>query len=88
MNITCLNCGWVHFQVSRKQAENEIKRFNEYFEALPMQQQEDFYGGKESSIYQYEHCFSCGGSYKNFRDYRTGDCPDGCTLQSIINKLE
>ena len=28
-------------------------------------------------------CYRCGGSYKDFRDFKEGDCSDGCTLQGI-----
>lgn len=29
-------------------------------------------------------CFSCGADYTRFRLARDGDCPDGCTIQSIL----
>jgi len=86
MNMTCKKCGWVAFQVSRKHAESEVKRFNEYFNTLSKKEQDDYYGGKGSSIHQYEHCMLCDGSYKNFRDSIPGDVPDGCTLSPIIDR--
>lgn len=36
----------------------------------------------------YEHCHRCGGSYKNFREYKEGDCPDGVTMSPIIKEEE
>lgn len=87
--VTCNKCGWVHFQVSRNHAEAEYKRFNEYYDALSKQEQEDYYGGHGSSIKNYEHCHGiCGGSYKNFRDSKEGDCPNGVTMNPIIDRDE
>jgi len=34
----CKHCGWVHFAVSLKQAQDEVDRFNTYFNALPLEQ--------------------------------------------------
>ena len=81
---TCNRCGWVHVSVTRDFAENEVKRFNEYFDTLTEEQQQQWYGGKNSTIKQYEHCFFCGTNYTNFRDFEEGDCPDGVTMQPII----
>ena len=81
--VTCKNCGWVHVACSRTDAEKEVRSFNEYFDTLSPKKRLD-YGNKHASIKSYEHCFRCGGSYNNFRAFKSGDCPDGCTLQSII----
>lgn len=81
---TCNQCGWVAFGVTREHAEHEVASFNKYFDTLTRQQQIDFYGGEPSGIRQYEKCMLCGGSYKNFRDSKPGDCPEGCTLNPII----
>lgn len=86
--VTCNKCGMVAMQVSRSHAENEVMRFNAYYDTLPRHQQVEMYGGKESNLHQYEHCMLCNGPYQNFRDYREGDCPDGCTLGPIINRNE
>lgn len=83
--MTCTSCGWVHFGVKRSHAEAEVKKFNEYFATLTKKLQKEYYGGKGSSIEQYERCFSCGGSYNNMRESVAGDCPYGCTIQPIIN---
>lgn len=83
---TCNKCGWVHFAVSRKHAEDEVTKFNEYFDTLSKKEQDEFYSGKGSSIRQYEHCMLCDGSYTNFRDSKYGDCPDGCTINPIISE--
>ena len=79
---TCNNCGWVHFGVTRKHAEDEVKRFNEFYHTQSKEVQ-DMYGG-ESSIKNYEYCFRCGGLHTNMRVTKDGDCPGGCTIQPII----
>lgn len=84
MTRTCNNCGWVHFGVSRKFAIGEVNSFKKFYDKLSRQEQLDFYGGKTSSLRNYEHCFNCDSVYTNFRDSVPGDCPDGCTLQPII----
>lgn len=81
---TCNGCGWVAFGVSRDYAQHSVEQFNQYFDGLSKQDQQDFYGGHKSSIKQYEMCIRCGGSYKNFREFQKGDCPQGVTLNPII----
>ena len=85
---TCKTCGWVAFPVTREYAEDEVKRFNEYYDMLSAEEKEDYYGSKSSTIDNYERCFFCRGSYKNFRESEPGDCPLGCTLQPIITEEE
>lgn len=87
-NVTCKKCGWVAFQVSREYAEDQVKRFNEYFESLTKKEQKELYGGKGASLSFYERCIGCGGSYKNFRTFKKDDCPDGCTLNPVISRNE
>ena len=86
--VTCLKCGWVHFEVSREYAEDEVIKFTCYFNTLTPEQQQDFYGGRTSKVLDYEQCMVCGGSYKNFRDSLSNDCPDGCTLNPIIQRAD
>lgn len=88
MIVTCNNCGWVSFEVTRQHAEEEVRRFNEYFNSLSPKQQQDYYGGKGAYIELYERCFLCDGSYKNFRDSKTEDYPEGATLSPIIKRYE
>ncbi len=85
--VTCNNCGWVHFQVSRRYAEEEVRKFNDYFYKQTPEVQGHF-GGKPSSVSHYEKCKRCGGDYKNFRDGVEGDSPIGCTLNPVINRKE
>lgn len=79
-----MNCGWVHFAVSRKYAENEVARFNSYYDKLDAAGKSNYAG--PSSITHYEKCSLCGESYENFRDGLEGDCPIGCTLSPIIEE--
>jgi hypothetical protein len=83
--VTCLKCGWVYFEVTREYAENEVKKFNEYFNGLTKEKQDEYYGGRGSSIKTYEQCW-CGSDYKNFRDSKEGDCPNGVTMSPMIRK--
>lgn len=86
--VTCKKCGWVHFQVSRDAAQQEVDAFNIYFKSLSKKDQNDFYGGEGSSLDQYLRCFVCGNSYKNFRKSKYSDCGDGHTCQPIIDRKE
>jgi len=83
---TCNKCGWVHFVVTREHAENEVKTFNEFFDTLIEEEQQSNYGGRRSTIKQYEHCSLCGNTYKDFRDSKEDDCPIGVTLGPIIEE--
>jgi len=83
---TCNKCGWVHFAVTREHAENEVKTFNDYFDTLTEEEQQRNYGGKCSSIKQYEQCFFCGNDYTDFRVAEKDDCPIGVTLGPIIDE--
>lgn len=88
--ITCAKCGWVHFKVSKRFALEEIERFNEYFNNLPKQKQDDYYGGKPASINLYIKCNFCGGSHKNFIQYdikRDGDMT-GHTMGPMVDPNE
>ena len=86
--VTCLNCGQVHAAMSKNEIEEIVTRFNDYFNSLTKQEQELYYGGKCSTIDGYMKCTRCGSSYKNFRDYQSGDCPNGITINPIMDKNE
>lgn len=80
---TCLKCGWVAFGVTRKWAEDEIEKFNGFFDRAPKDVQES-YGNRRSTIRSYDRCFLCGGPHTNFRDAKPNDAPQGITMQPII----
>lgn len=81
---TCNKCNRVYFSVSRKYAEKQVAEFNVFYEGLSKQKQQEYYGGKSSSITDYETCWRCGNSYKNFRAAKKDDCPNGSTMNPII----
>lgn len=68
--------------VTREYAENEVKRFNEYFATLSKEKQDLYYSGKPSSIEAYEHCFRCGKP--SDMQLPTRDIGDGHTIQPVI----
>lgn len=76
---TCLNCGWVHFGLTREQAVEQLESFARWFE-----QQDPLTQRQYAPVRDPCTCFKCGGSYKNFRDALEGDAPIGCTIQGII----
>jgi protein-arginine kinase activator protein McsA len=84
--VTCTNCGWVHFAVSREHAEGQVKSFNDYVKTIPVEKHKEFWGGNLAAIEDYESCKLCGSSYKDMRAAKPGDCPDGCTIGPIISE--
>lgn len=85
--VTCKKCGWVHMGVTKAWALAQVKKFNAYYRTLSVQDQHDFYGGKKSSLEKdYKYCQVCGaeGNKVNFRLFKAGDCPDGCTIGPVI----
>jgi hypothetical protein len=85
---TCCKCGWVHFGLLRKEAKYQVKQFNEFYDKLSKKEQKEYYGNHKANIEIYEQCNVCGNSYKNFRNYRKGDCPPGVTIGPIIYELK
>jgi hypothetical protein len=57
--VTCDDCSRVSFAVTREYAEDEVRRFNAYYETLDSETQSHF--GGPSSLDNYV-CLSCGGS--------------------------
>ena len=83
----CLKCGWLHFGMTPEQVENEVNRFNAYFDDLDPLLQEDYYGGQRSTIERYKHCFNCGSDHTKVVACTKKDTmtvPDGCTIQPIM----
>ena len=82
---TCGRCGWVHFAVSRTFAEEQVRRFNEFFDSQTGEVKES-YGNKHSEIKNYERCFVCRAPFTCFKPFKEGDCPIGVTMQPIIDE--
>ena len=83
---TCKKCGTVSYGMSPLQCYNEIAQFNAYYEGLADEDRSHW--GGQSTIDGYKKCVGCGGSYKNFRAYHDGDCPDGVTINAILVDYE
>lgn len=83
--LKCPECNWVAFRVTRKYAERQVKRFNDYFATLTKQRQDEYYGGKGSSIKSYERCFRCGASHKKAKVALGTEVPMGSTIQPMID---
>lgn len=86
--VICKHCKWVMFEVTREYAKNQVKEFNEYFDTLTKEQQQDFYGGNKSSIRSYESCMLCGTCYHNFRKAKKSEVPFGSTVNPIISRKD
>lgn len=84
--LKCKKCGHGHFAVSRSYAEKEVARFNEYFDSLTKEEQENNYGGNKSNIESYEKCFRCGAKYTESEVCQEDDLPLGVTLQPLITE--
>lgn len=79
---TCGQCGWVHFGITRKDAEAEVARFNAFYDASSPEAQSHYSG--RSSMGNYDKCFRCGAPAICMQPYRQGDCPEGCTIGPIL----
>lgn len=83
-NVTCTNCGWVHFAVTREYAEEESRKFMEFYETQPKRVQNCY--GKNTTYYDvfanYVGCDLCKGN--DFRPSVEGDVPNGCTIGPVI----
>lgn len=82
--LKCTKCGWIHFGLSRFEAQTEVMKFNTYYHKLSKEQQQSYYGGKESSIDSYEKCFRCGSSHENAVIAQDSEVPQGSTIQPLI----
>lgn len=81
--VICRNCGWIAYPLTRDLAEVALKRFNAYYDSMSKEAQE-CYGGKRSSIRDYEHCTRCGACYHSFRVVKRGETIKGSTVSPII----
>jgi hypothetical protein len=86
--VTCKKCGQVYVGVPRKWAEEEIINSTRWLDEMAISDPKGrSYFGDPPKLVQYEYCW-CKNHYKNFRAFKKGDCPDGCTLSSIIKKSD
>lgn len=96
--VTCKNCGWVHFEVTKAYVLEYTARWVKYVKSLTAKERSNFYGltAKKFNAKSYEKeclsgytkCRLCAGSHKNFKRAKKGDCPHGCTISPILAKGE
>lgn len=79
---TCPSCGWVHYGVSREKAEGMVMKYNEFYDALPIEVLE--YYGRRARIASYEYCNYCGTPAEDMRPTTPDEASWGCTLSPII----
>lgn len=87
--LTCPKCSHVHYPVSRKEAERQVKVFNNYFNSLTLEERHRFYNNTPSSMSLYETCFMCQEvNYKEFKKLALN--PNGTiqTTQPILDPNE
>ena len=99
-NVTCNNCGWVHFAVTRAHAKTQSKEFADFWNAASIDTKLCYFKlgttpaelpktyDADKHFARYTSCFQCGESYKNFRESKEDDCPIGCTIQPILDYKE
>ena len=95
--VKCGHCGWYHFERSREEVVEEAFNFYTYINSQTPEVQAEFGIGPlsktkkkydiEEAVKQFEECFNCGESYKDFED-DDGNCPAGVTMQGIIRRDE
>ncbi len=81
MEVTCLNCGWVHMAVTREHAEEQIQLFRAHYDKMSYEDQ-GMYCHNPPTLATYTGCNFCGKS--KFRPFKDGDCPTGCTIGPVI----
>jgi hypothetical protein len=79
---TCPGCGWVHYGVSRKKAEDMVAKFNEFYDSAPIEMLDHF--GRRARIASYECCNHCGTPAEDMRPTTQEEIPRGSTLSPII----
>src|SRR5580704_9051449 len=86
VDLICDGCGWIHFGISLKYAQNQADQFNIYFHSLSKEQQLQMYGGKPSGLKNYCFCFCCGSLFTRMRKLKkTEKLPYGSTIQPILD---
>ncbi len=65
-HYSCNNCGRIHYGISLEYAQEQVRAFNVYFDALTQYKQQEYYRGKKAALTDYTSCDTCGGDYENF----------------------
>lgn len=77
--VTCTRCSWVSFAVTKAHAENEVKKFNEYYHTLSERDQQSYRGPSSLDTYT---CQVCGST--TFRLSTAEEIPYGSTISPVI----
>lgn len=84
---TCNQCNKVYFKISRKKAKDEVTMANKFYIKCTPELKSKFFKKGPAKLSQYESCL-CGNNYKNFRDFKEGDCEVGEMLTGIIDRKQ
>lgn len=77
--VTCTECGWVSYAVTRAEAESEVASMTRYLATLSAA---DRRGWAPEGATLSSYVCQCGGS--DFRPARAEDCPDGVTVNPVV----
>ena len=69
----CSSCGTVHFSVSRAEAEENIRTFNQMYATLSAEERSTLYDGKQASLNDYLFCDNCQESAHKFESLNPED---------------
>lgn len=60
-NVSCENCGWVSYAVTRQEAEEAVASFKAYYDGLTAKEQREYYGASGPSTIEKDYrCQRCG----------------------------
>jgi hypothetical protein len=74
--LKCSACAWVHFQMSRADAQASIDNSNAYADSKGEP--------RSASMENYLSCFRCGAASSTFVSAQPGDAPMLSTLQPVV----
>ncbi len=81
--LVICRCGWQHFGVTRAYATEQVRLFNEFYEAATPGTKRN-YGGPAELTRDYETCHSCG-KVGEFRPTTKDDAVlEGSTISPVI----
>lgn len=83
--VACKACGWLHVPISRAVARAQVSEVKKYLNTLPPDERAAYSRGRGVSVDDYEKCFRCGGSYREFREAQPDEIPLGVTVQVVID---
>lgn len=85
--VTCLNCGWVHFEQSLKDVISWELEWEEHAKSMSDDTLSKFGITRDrlpTIEDNYLRCHGCNGSYLNFSDSLSDELPNGSTVSGIL----